>query len=128
MGAEFYLRIASAHIAPAGHGRYAACIAGRGLEFWGTSIVNVWEKLITDPEYGPRAHSPLAHAALGLCCLYFALYTCITDSIRLSKAGNGVYIHFADHPVVFVASVVGALLGAAWGLSSARKRYRMHRD
>jgi hypothetical protein len=91
-----------------------------------TEIVNFWGKLVNDPELGPWTGSPLARAALGLGLLFFALYTCITDSIRVSKAGDGVYIHFADHPKVFVATIVCVVFVAVWGLASARKRYLMH--
>jgi hypothetical protein len=90
--------------------------------------VNFWQKLINDPEYGPRTGSPLARAALGLGLLFFATHTFITDSIRISKAGDGVYIHFADHPKTFVVTIVGTVLVAAWALANARKRYLMHRD
>jgi len=85
-----------------------------------------WEKLINNPESGPWTGSPLVRAALGLGMLFFALYTYITDSIRISKAGDGVYIHFADHPKTFVVTIVLAALVAAWAFADAWKRYLLH--
>jgi len=88
--------------------------------------MNRWEKLTTDPRLGPRSASPLARAALGLGLLFFDLHIIFTDSIRIGKAGNGTYIHFADHPKTLVFTCIGVTLVAIWALSSARKRYLMH--
>lgn len=88
--------------------------------------MNFWEKLVNDPECGPRSGSPLARAALGLGFLFFALYTIVTGAIRISKAGNGTYIHFSDHPNIFILTCILAMLVAVWGLTNARKRYLMH--
>jgi len=88
--------------------------------------VNFLEKLVNDPECGPRTGSPLARAALGAGSLFFAFHTFITDSIRLRKTGDGIYIHFADHPKTFIATIVGAAVVGVWGLTNARRRYRMH--
>ena len=88
--------------------------------------MKIWEKLVNDPGHGPRTGSPLAHAALGMGLLAFALHVFITDSIRVSRAGDGVYIHFADHPKTFVTTVVCTLLASGWNLVSARKRYLKH--
>lgn len=88
--------------------------------------MNFWEKLVNDPGRGPWTGSPLARAVLGLGLLFFALYTYISDSIRISKAGDGIYIHFADHPKIFVVTIVFVALASAWALASARKRFRMH--
>jgi hypothetical protein len=90
--------------------------------------VNFLDKLISDPECGPRIRSPLVYAACGLGLLFFALHACFTDSIRISKAGDGIYIHFSDHPKTFVVTVVGEALLGAWVLATARKRYLMHAD
>lgn len=88
--------------------------------------MNFWEKLITDPGLGPRSGSPLARAAIGLGLLFFDLHMIFTDSIRIDKAGNGTYIHFADHPKTIVFTCILVTLGAVWALANARKRYLMH--
>ncbi len=50
------------------------------------------------------------------------------EILGVSKAGDGVYIHFADHPKTFVVTIVLAALVAAWAFADARKRYLMHGD
>ncbi len=88
--------------------------------------VNFWEKLINDPACGPRSASPLARAAIGLGFLFFELHILVTGAIRVGKAGDGIYIHFADHPRTFVLACIAVALVAAWGITNARKRYLMH--
>jgi len=90
--------------------------------------MNFFEKLINDPERGPRTGSPLARAALGLGLMFFDLHTVATGAIRTSKAGNGTYIQFSDHPQAFVLTCIGAAVAALWALTSARKRYLLHDD
>lgn len=89
--------------------------------------MNVWEKLVNNPEVvRTRAGSPLARALLGLGLSLFVVYTLVTGAIRVGKAGDGTYIHFSDHPVAFALTCIGAALAALWMLRDARKRYRMH--
>jgi hypothetical protein len=90
--------------------------------------MNIWEKLITSPDCGPRTGSPLARAALGLCALYFALHTIFTGAISMNKSRPILYIHFADHPIVVSVTCIAALVAAAWGLADARARYCMHHN
>lgn len=89
--------------------------------------MNFWEKLISNPEV-TRAPigSPLVRALLGLGLLFFAVHTVVTDAIRISRAGDGIYLHFSDHPKTFVVTCIGSALAALWALRDARKRYRMH--
>ncbi len=90
--------------------------------------MNFWEKLVNDPECGPRSSAPLARAAFGLGLLFLDVHTLATGTIRVQKTGNGVYIHFSDHPTAFVLTCILTTLGAIWGLTTARKRYLMHHD
>jgi hypothetical protein len=85
-----------------------------------------WEKIINDPERGPRILSPLAYAVIGFGLLFFDLHIFVTGAIRIGKGRNGTYIHFSDHPTAFALTCILATLGTVWGLSNARKRYRMH--
>lgn len=90
--------------------------------------MSFWEKMLNDPERVSRSHSPLVRAAIGLGLLFFDLHIIFTDSIRISKAGNGIYIHFADHPKTMVFTCIGVTLGVIWALTTARKRYLMHEE
>lgn len=88
--------------------------------------MNFLKKMLNDPERGPRSNSPLLRAAIGLGLLFFDLHIIFTDSIRIGKAGNGTYIHFADHPKTLIFTCIWVTLGAVWALRSARYRYLMH--
>lgn len=88
--------------------------------------MSVWNKLTTDPEAGTRIRSPLAFGALGLGLSFFFLHTLITGAVRTSKAGDGAYIHFADHPKIFVLICIMALVGAVWAFANARNQYLMN--
>jgi hypothetical protein len=88
--------------------------------------VTFLEKLTNDPDCGPWTGSPLARAALGCGFLFFALQVYFTGAIRIGKTGDGVYIHFADHPKTFVMTIALDALAAAWAFSDARRRYRLH--
>ena len=88
--------------------------------------MNFWEKLVNDPECGPRSSSPLASAVFGLVLLFFDVNTLVTGAVRVSKTGNGIYIHYSDHPTAFILTCILTTLGAVWGFMNARKRYLMH--
>ena len=88
--------------------------------------MNLWEKLITDPELGPRSGSPLVRAVFGLGLLFFECHTLFTGAIQINRHDPRVYIHFSDHPKTFVLTCIAVGIGALWALSSARKRYLMH--
>ena len=88
--------------------------------------MNFWEKLLNDPERGPRINSPLARAAMGLGLLFFCLHSLITGAMKVSKAGDGMYIHFSDHPKLFVMTCVGTAIVGIWMLVDAHRRYRRH--
>jgi hypothetical protein len=90
--------------------------------------VNFLEKLINDPEEKTLLGSPLARAVFGAGCLVFDLNILVSGAIRTSKAGNGTYIHFSDHPVEFSLTFIGGTLFALWLLRSSRERYLMHDD
>ena len=90
--------------------------------------MNFLEKIINDPEERTLLGSPLARAAFGAGCLVFDLNTLVSGAIRTSKAGDGTYIHFSDHPIEFALTFIGVTLVALWALRSSRKRYLMHND
>ena len=88
--------------------------------------MNFWEKLIEDPEMGPRTGSPLARVAIGLGLLLFDMHILITGAIQEGKGANATHIHYSDHPKTFTLTVIMVTLGAVWGLVTARQRYLMH--
>jgi hypothetical protein len=90
--------------------------------------MNFLEKMISNPDYGPRTGAPLARLAFGLGLLFFDLFTLSTGSIRISKAGAGTFIHYSDHPLTFVLTCSLAAVGGIWGIFNARKRYLMHAE
>lgn len=92
------------------------------------SRMRVWQKLISDPDAGPRAQSPMAFGAIGLGLSFLLINTFITGSLQISKRGDDRYIHFADHPKTFVLSCLMMIAGAVWAFAIARKRYLMHDD
>ena len=87
--------------------------------------MDIWEKLISDPEAGPRTRSPLAFGVLGIGLSFLFFNTVITGDLQVSRYSQ-VPIHFSDHPITFVLSCIMALFGAVWGLVNSRKRYLMH--
>ena len=90
--------------------------------------MNFWQKMITDPDQGPRAHSPIVLALIGLAFLIFDLNAIFNGSLKLGKGVNASYIHFSDHPKTFIFACLCLSLIALATLSFARDRYLMHRN
>jgi len=82
-----------------------------------------FEKLITNPDGGSPMRSPFVMALVGVAIIIGAFYGIATDSIQLSKAGNGAVIHFSEHPVVFVLAILFALVLAGLLFCQVYKRY-----
>jgi hypothetical protein len=90
--------------------------------------MNFWEKMVKDPEQGPRSRAPIVATVAGLALLFIDLHTIFTGTLKVGKGVNATYIHFSDHPKTFVFSCISLTLMALAALSFARGRYRMHRD
>lgn len=90
--------------------------------------MNIFEKLVQDPECGPRSRSPIVRALLGLLFLFEFFLTMLHGAIRVSKAGNGEYIHFSDHPKTYVLICILSFGTGVLLLLNARTRYLMHGD
>jgi len=89
--------------------------------------MNFLEKMISNPDYGPRTGAPVVRLALGVALLYFDFCALSFGSIRMGKA-SGTFIHYSDHPLTFILICGLAALGGILGLLDARNRYLMHPD
>jgi hypothetical protein len=90
--------------------------------------MNVWEKLVNDPELGKPNRSPLACAVIGLGLSVLDMAALRTGAFQFGKYNNVEYLRFSDHPALFLMLLASLAAGAAWAFRTAHKRYLMHGD
>lgn len=85
--------------------------------------MNLWGKLSTPSELGPRISAPLPTGLFGAGMMYFTLWSIVNDTIRLGKGPSSELIHFEDHPIAFLLSCAIFLTFACGCLWFARLQF-----